>query len=206
MIESFSSLSTIALALVFLVAAITKLVAPEKTRSEFANLGLPQSQRLSRLVPALEFVVVCLLILMPRIGGIAAVVMICGFTGVLLRALRSGRSVSCGCLGALSNKPISYWTIARNGGLLLLAAMTSTIETVVVPELVAMLISGSTALLVAIGFQLFKLRTSVGALWQITLAGEQDREPELVLDLEIDLDEQVERLVPTNSYPVNREG
>lgn len=206
MTDSFASLAALIVAAVFTIAAISKLMAPEKTAREFTNLGLPVANLLARLVPVAELAVVGVLLAAPRLGGLLAVLLISGFTVVLLNVLQSGRSVSCGCLGSLSDEPISYWTIARNGGLLLTATAASAVESLQVPGLAVVLVGGSALLLVAVAVQLAKLRADVGTLWRIDLAGEQDREPELVLDLEIDLDQQVERLVPSNVYPVNREG
>jgi uncharacterized membrane protein YphA (DoxX/SURF4 family) len=206
MTDSFASLAAIIVAAVFTVAAISKLMAPERTTREFTNLGLPVAGLLARLVPAAELVAVGLLLFVPRLGGLVSVLLISGFTVVLLNVLQSGRTVSCGCLGALSEAPISLWTIARNGGLLLMATAASAVDSLSVPGVAAVLVAGSALLLIAIGVQLLKLRAEIGTLWRIDLAGELDREPELVLDLEIDLDQQVERLVPSNVYPANREG
>lgn len=206
MTESFFSLAALIVAAVFTIAAGSKLTAPAKTAREFNSLGLPMARLLARVVPVAELVAVALLLAIPRLGGLLSVLLVSGFTIVLFNALQSGRSVSCGCLGALSNEPISYWTIGRNVGLLLLAIAAAATESLRVPDLAAVLVGGSAALLITVGVQLLKLRSDIGTLWRIDLAGEQDREPELVLDLEIDLDQQVERLVPSNVYQPNREG
>lgn len=209
MTNAFLSLAAVAVAAVFAVAATSKLLAPTRTETEFAALGLPIPTVLARLVPIAELVTVGLLLVVPRLGGPISVLLLTGFTGILLTALRSGRTITCGCLGALSDEPISGWTIARNAALIALGIAASFVETLTRPDLAVVLVCGSGLLLLGVATQLAKLRADIGAIWRIELAGEaaaDEAGPELVLDLEIDLNEQIERLVPATTNHMNREG
>lgn len=203
MMTSLGSMAAISLAIVFAGTALTKLSNQTRTRTEFGRLGLPAPSVLAGLVPLAELIVAADLLISPRSGGLAAALLLCGFTTVLVSVLRSGRSVSCGCFGGLSQEPITYWTVARNGLLLMVAAIASSVEAVTAPDPAVVMVTGSVLLLATLAAQLLSLRHTVGPLWQISLAGEpnegsapsDDRAGGLVLDLQIDLDRQVERLV-----------
>ena len=110
------------LAAVLVLAAVSKLRRPEATAGEFAELGLIGPRALARLVPMVELACAVALVVVPAWGGVAAFALLAAFTAVLVGVVRSGRIVSCNCFGALSSKPVSPLTLARNAGLLLLAA------------------------------------------------------------------------------------
>ena len=58
----------------------------------------------------------------PLAAALAAVVLI-AFTTLLVANLVRGRRVPCACFGARSGRPIGAWSVARNVGLLGLAAV-----------------------------------------------------------------------------------
>ena len=97
---------------------------------------------------------------------------------MLVRALRSGRSVSCGCLGPLSRQPVSATTLARNMVLTSLALMATAAPTPsgawqpVVPAGDVILAIGPALLLAALGAQVLALRSQIGRVWSVELAGE----------------------------------
>lgn len=165
------------LAAVFVIAAVTKTVDRTATTAEFTDLGLPRPALLAGVVPPAELIVALLLVARPPIGAALAALALLAFTAVLLAALRTGRTVSCGCLGALSRTPISARTIGRNGALLVLAALASAGPTptgmgITLPALEVGLASGTAALLGLVGYQLLSLRNQIGRLWSVELAGE----------------------------------
>lgn len=176
-LTALAPLAAVVLGGVFVLAALTKLTDPATTSREFGALGLPRPSLLARVVPPAELVVAGLLVLRPTIGAPIAAVLLLAFSAVLVAALRSGRTVSCGCLGALSREPISVTTLVRNGGLLALAALAAAGRAPsglrpVLPALDVVLASGLTVLLILLGHQLLALRNQIGRLWSVELAGE----------------------------------
>lgn len=113
------------LAIVLAVAAVAKLARRSGTGEELAQLGLLAPDVLAWVVPVVELACAVLLVVVPAWGGIAAFALLAAFTVVLVRVLRSGREVSCNCFGALSRRPVSTWSLARNGVLLVLAAVAA---------------------------------------------------------------------------------
>ena len=175
LIESLNGVATmmaLALAAVFMVAAVVKAIAPETTAREFRQLGLPASAVLARVVPAFELLVVAALLVMPRLGSALATATLIAFTGVLVVVLRSGRQVSCGCLGSLSSEPISWSTVARNGILLLMAVAAGVSPRLVVPDIESVVAASISVLILVVAVQLFTLHRSIGRIWSVQLAGE----------------------------------
>lgn len=165
------------LAAVFALAAVTKAIDPTATTAEFTALGLPRPGLLARVVPPAELVIAVALVARPATGAVLAVLALGAFSAVLLAALRTGRSVSCGCLGSLSREPISATTLVRNGGFVALAALAATGPTptgvaVSLPSLELGLATGTALLLGLVGHQLMTLRAQIGRLWSVELAGE----------------------------------
>ena len=177
LLTALAPLAGLALAAVFTVAAVTKLTDRRSTAREFADLGLPAPTLLTGIVPPVELTVAALLLFHPAVGALLATLALLAFSAVLLAALRSGRSVTCGCLGPLSRRPISAATLIRNGALLALAALASTGPTPdgpvpVLPAIELTLAAGTTALLGLLGHQLLTVRANIGRLWSVELAGE----------------------------------
>lgn len=111
---------------VFLVAGLRKLRQTEATASTLRDFGLPAAAAatLAPLLPWVELAVVALL-LVPRLavlGAGLALLLLAGFTLVLVAALLRGKRPACNCFGHAPDKPVSWWTAARNAVLLLLAA------------------------------------------------------------------------------------
>lgn len=114
-----------ALAIVFVLAAVTKLRRPQATASELAELGLVWPAGLARVVPAIEVALAVALVLIPAWGGIGSFAALAAFTTVLIGVIRSGRVVSCSCFGGLSSRPVSPATLGRNGVLMVSAALVA---------------------------------------------------------------------------------
>lgn len=177
-VAALAPLAALALAAVFTVAAATKLAHPPTARREFTALGLPAPGLLVRVVPPVEALVAVLLLVRPAAGGLAAAATLTAFTAVLAAAVRSGRSVSCGCLGSLSRRPVSTATLFRNLALIATAAVAATtpVPTGLTPTMPAgevVLAVGPALLLIAIGAQALALRSQIGRIWSVELAGEQ---------------------------------
>lgn len=172
------------LAAVFATAGVVKLRSPQQTARSFADLGLPGRRALARPlavgVPLVELAIAAVLVVRPGIGGMIAAVTMVAFTVVVLAVLRSGRSVTCGCLGALDDGPVSTTTVARN--LVLVAMAVTAAVTVgsagpVRPTAPAALTAVSLMLLGGLGVQVLAVQRTIGRIWSVALAGEAGREP-----------------------------
>ena len=179
-----ASTMALLLAALFVYAAVGKLLAPRATARDFDALGVPIAFISARLVPIGELVVALTLVATPRVGSVLATLTLAGFTGVIVRAVATGRNVSFGCLGSLWNQgsrqlgsgqagdPVSAETIVRNlvlVGMAITAGMTSS---VVVPDLASIAASTTALGAAALAGQLWAHRRATGRLWSVQLAGE----------------------------------
>jgi len=119
----------IALASVFLVAGVAKLLDKKGFYQSLIDFGVPRSlaQVLRTSLPALELTV-GIALLAPSTGSAAsfvALALITLFTAVITRALVLGQSPPCRCFGELTRAPIGKSTLARNTFFLALAAFVS---------------------------------------------------------------------------------
>ncbi|MEY2445000.1 MAG: hypothetical protein QOE00_1580 [Ilumatobacteraceae bacterium] len=107
---------------VFLLAGILKVSAPLQWRAQAAGLGVPRRAAVG--VPFAEMVVGALLVcqVARRPVALVAAALLIAFTALLIVRLSQGRRPPCACFGALTAKPISWGSVARNVALLALAA------------------------------------------------------------------------------------
>jgi putative oxidoreductase len=118
-------LCRIALAGLFLWAAYGKLRDPYAfAASIYAYRIVPAGVATvgGVVMPAIEIVAALALItgLLWRGGGIVLAAMLAVFVAALFQAILRGIDIHCGCFGEGSSR-VSFWLIARNYGLLLLA-------------------------------------------------------------------------------------
>ena len=57
--------------------------------------------------------------------ALAAIVLLIGFTIVIVRRLLDGSRPPCACFGSRSTRPLGAYHVARNGGLLVLAMVAA---------------------------------------------------------------------------------
>jgi thiol-disulfide isomerase/thioredoxin len=117
-VGTIALLVRVALACVFAVSGIAKLTDRDGTRQAVAGFGVP-----SRLVPVVALgiapVELVTAVLLPfgrtaPLGLVLAAVLLIGFTGAVLLALRTGRTIDCHCFGRLGGADISGRTVVRN--------------------------------------------------------------------------------------------
>ena len=113
------------LVLVFLASAIAKLRSPDVTLNQFTELGIPAPEIARYALPAIEIAVVIALIVATPWGGVAAFVLLTGFTTMLVSIIRSGRTVGCACFGGVSNEPVAWGQVKRNGVFLAMALLVA---------------------------------------------------------------------------------
>lgn len=126
MIAVGALVARLVLAGVFLVAGLTKLGDRRRTRDTLTSFGTP-----ARLAPAAAFILplaeltIAGLLVVPATaaaGAIAAIALLACFTGAIALNLARGRKPECNCFGQIHSTPIGPKTLARNGGLIALAA------------------------------------------------------------------------------------
>jgi hypothetical protein len=108
--------AALVLAVVFAWSSLTKLI----TQPDMSELGLPAGT--ANAVSLVEVIVAVALLLSSANGGLAALVVLAGFTTFLLR--RVNRGASCACFGT-SAAPVTWLTIVRNLVLLALAGLAA---------------------------------------------------------------------------------
>ncbi len=172
-LPALASTAAIGLAVVFVVAAAAKVQRP--ATADVAEFGLPIPRVIATVLPPIEFGVAALLLIRPRFGAVMALVLLLAFTTLIAEAVGNNRSVSCGCLGSLSRRPVGWPTLGRNVALLCMAAFAAATPTLVTPDLVSVLVLVGGATLIALGAQLLELRRTVGRVWSVELAGEEMR-------------------------------
>jgi hypothetical protein len=116
----------IVLAVVLVVSAISKLRAPTITREQVSALvGARHGRVVARALPMVELALaVALLAWWSFVPGVAALVLIGGFTVVLVRA--QTRRLPCPCFGGgVHAVPVGPAAIVRNGVLAALAVLAT---------------------------------------------------------------------------------
>jgi uncharacterized membrane protein YphA (DoxX/SURF4 family) len=106
--------ASILLGLVFLVSGASKLAAGPAWPEQARELGAP-----SLVVPVLawfEIILGAVLVmqLAPTLAAATALLVLVGFTVLILRRLAEGRRPPCACFGAWSTKPLGRGHVVRN--------------------------------------------------------------------------------------------
>ena len=115
------------LAVVFVVAAVPKLIDPGSFANDLLNYRLlPENLvgLVALFVPALELVIAAAL-LWPRYqrgAALLSTLLLVGFAAAMAQARIRGIDLSCGCFGAAFESKVSWLTVARS---MLLAAMSA---------------------------------------------------------------------------------
>jgi hypothetical protein len=119
MSAALASAARFVLAIVLIIAAVSKLRALHETRRELvALLGEPIGAPLTTLLPVVELALaVLLLVWTSAVPGILAAVLLIAFSAVLVRA--QVKQLPCACFGGgVGDRPPSPATVFRNGALL----------------------------------------------------------------------------------------
>jgi methylamine utilization protein MauE len=130
MVSGAATLALVArvdLAAAFALSAGAKLADLPGTAAGLAAFGAPVPALTARVLPAVEAALAVALLAFPDhpAPGVAALATVAVFTAVVGRRLAQGRAVPCPCFGARGGRPVSVATLARNLGLLVLAALAT---------------------------------------------------------------------------------
>lgn len=113
------------LTLVFVVAAATKVADRRGTLSAVGNFGLNPALAtpVATFLPFVELAVAVALVVDRSAvwGAVGALLLLASFSAAIGLNLARGNAVDCHCFGQLHSEPIGPWTLARNGGLAILA-------------------------------------------------------------------------------------
>jgi len=117
---------------VMLISGVAKVGRPTATREAFMAMGVPQALRSETLVTSLPSVEIALGVLLLAtwswplaVVGAATTALFAAYWVLVLRVLRRGEEVDCGCFGALGDDLVSATTLARNSLLVVLAVLTT---------------------------------------------------------------------------------
>jgi thiol-disulfide isomerase/thioredoxin len=119
----------LALAAVFGVAGMAKMVDPAGTREALAGFGVPTRLRapLGTVLPFSELAVAVALV--PRAstwwGALGALLLLVLFTVAVARVLGRGERPDCRCFGQLRTAPVGWPTLVRNGVLAAVAGFVA---------------------------------------------------------------------------------
>lgn len=139
------------LAVVFAGAAVGKLTDREQfvtTLVALRSLSVTQARLLARAIPAVEVMIVALLVSLPRVGAIGALAALGLFTAVIVRELAGGGDFRCGCFGAAHARPSGKGALARNA--ILAGAASALLITPESPHVGAALIGAAIGLLLLV--------------------------------------------------------
>lgn len=114
------------LAAMFLFAAVPKLLDPVTFARDIDNYRmLPDALigPLALMLPVAEIVIGLALVtgVYARGAAITAGVMLVGFAVGMVQAIVRGIDLDCGCFGHFAEAQVSWWTVARNATLTLIA-------------------------------------------------------------------------------------
>jgi thiol-disulfide isomerase/thioredoxin len=114
----------------FALAVVAKLIDSGGVRRAVIAFGVPDvlAAPVGWTLLAAELTTTVLLLLTPtaRTGGVAALILLAGFTAAVLVNLARGRRLQCHCFGRLSSGPLGWSTAARNGCFAAVAAFIAT--------------------------------------------------------------------------------
>jgi uncharacterized membrane protein YphA (DoxX/SURF4 family) len=120
-VDTIARLAAIVVGAVFVIAAVSKMVAGTTWVAQARELGAPTP--VATAVPGIELVVGALLVAgighpAPAVGAAALLVV---FSVAIARQLVDGRHPPCACFGAWSQRPLGEGHLVRNAGLFVLA-------------------------------------------------------------------------------------
>ncbi len=127
--DTLALAAQVLLAAVFVTAGTGKLLDLAGSRQALEDFGLPA--RLASVgglaLPITEVVIAGALLVEPvaRLAAVAALVLLLGFIGGILRALARGDAPDCHCFGQIHSEPAGWSTVARNAVLVVVAGFVA---------------------------------------------------------------------------------
>jgi thiol-disulfide isomerase/thioredoxin len=123
--SAFLLFSRLLLALVFAVAGVAKLIRSRLTCDMLREFGVPERfvSPSSVALPLGELAIAIALLPLGSawFGAIAALALLVIFSAAIGISLYFGRRPACHCFGQIDSRPVSVWTMLRNGALIAVA-------------------------------------------------------------------------------------
>ncbi len=118
-----SRLAELLLGAVFVVAAVSKMVAGGAWVAQARELGAPTPA--AAALPGVELVLGALLVagIASPVPAILAAVLLLVFSVAIARQLVDGRHPPCACFGAWSQRPLGEGHLVRNAALIVVAVV-----------------------------------------------------------------------------------
>jgi uncharacterized membrane protein YphA (DoxX/SURF4 family) len=157
------------LAAVFTWAGAAKLRSAEVTERTFRAFGIAAPRALARAVPLVELALAAGLVLVPGWAAAAALAVLAAFTTVLVRAMRAGVDVGCGCFGTSRREPVSFVELVRNGLLAVAAAVALFADSPQSVGIDAVIAVTTAAGIGGIVLALADLKRATGTIWKVEL-------------------------------------
>jgi uncharacterized membrane protein YphA (DoxX/SURF4 family) len=157
------------LAGVFGWAGLAKLRARDATERTFRAFGLAAPRALAVGAPVTELTLAGGLVVLPGWAALVALAVLVGFSTILVRAMRAGVDVGCGCFGTARREPVSFVELARNGLLAGAAVVAAQAGAPTWPDLPAVILVATAAALAAVVLALCDLYRTTGHLLRIDL-------------------------------------
>lgn len=164
--------AALVVAAVYLVAGVAKLSDRPATATTFAALGVPAPRPMATAVPLAEIGLGAGLVVAPRPAAAVALAVVAAFTAVIVRALRRGLRVGCGCFGTARREPLSFVEVVRNGLLAVATAVALLAPAPRWPGLAAAVLVTTATAAGAVALALCDVRRATGALFSIDAAVE----------------------------------
>jgi hypothetical protein len=125
-------LAPLSCGVVMLISGVAKVGRPTATRDAFMAMGVPRALRSETLITAVPYVEIALGVLLLAtwswplaVVAAATTALFAAYWVLVLRVLRRGEEVDCGCFGALGDDRVSGTTLARNSLLVVLAGLAT---------------------------------------------------------------------------------
>lgn len=124
--EFVALIARLVLAVTFAISAVAKIRDADGARQAVGDFGVPAgvAPLVAMSLAPLEVASAVLLLTTDvgvTAGGLLALALLAVFTVGIVANLLRGKRVDCHCFGAMSTKPLSWWSVVRNGVMLVLA-------------------------------------------------------------------------------------
>ncbi len=126
--EFVALIARLALVVTFVISAVAKIRDADGARQAVRDFGVPAgvAPLVATSLAPLELASAALLLttdLGVTAGALLALGLLAAFTAGIVTNLLRGNRVDCHCFGAMSSKPLSWWSVVRNSAMMLLAAV-----------------------------------------------------------------------------------
>ena len=152
------------LAATFVWAGVVKLARLQRTTSTMTSLGIVAPAAAAVAVPLVELGLATTLVVRPRVGAMAALIVLAVFTAFLVQRRRQGVTVGCGCFGSATTSVAPTIDVLRNASLALCALAAAGAVRPTAPTLAAVMVVSVVAALAGVVLALADVKVRVGQL------------------------------------------